>query len=402
MSEQKEMLQKTDQLFDQLRAWRRDFHRHPELSFHEYRTAGIVGETLRKLPGMKVETVFDGRGVIGTLTSGPGPTIALRADMDALPINEQASHDYRSQNDGIMHACGHDAHTAVLLGAAHVLSENFQQQTHGGTVKFIFQPAEESADENGQSGAGHMIEAGALKDVEMAIALHVCPWLPVGQIQVHNGYSMANADVFQAKISGIGGHAGYPHLGTDPIWMLSPVLQALYGIVGRRISPLESAVVSIGQIHAGTASNIIPSDIFIEGVLRSYRPDVREQLIVEVEKAFSIINSLGGQCDLTIHRGEPALNNDSVVNGFIKQSITQLFPDFKMIEKPFGLGSEDFGYMTEQVPGAMFFLGAAIQDGIARDLHTPIFDIDEQCLPKGSAILAETARMYLDKEWSRL
>ncbi|MFT9849389.1 M20 metallopeptidase family protein [Aneurinibacillus sp. REN35] len=390
------IVERSEALFGQLIHWRRSIHANPEISYQEFQTSQFVVDVLRTMPGIEIEIgVGYPTAVVGTLSSGTGPTIAIRADMDALPIMEETGHSFRSQHPGIMHACGHDAHTSILLGAAQLLAERFQKGEIKGTVKLIFQPAEESTDENGLTGAVHMIQAGALDGVDCAIALHMSPENPVGEVQVHEGYSMANVDVFEATIFGTGGHGAYPHLGTDPVWMLGPVLQALHGIVARKISPLEAAVVSVGQIHAGSASNIIPAEVYLEGTLRSYDPVVREQLITEVEKAISIVDVLGGSYRFAVQRGEPALKNDATVNAWLQETLTDLYPGTVIKHTPFGLGGEDFAYMAQMVPAAMFFLGCSPLDGIKRELHTPIFDIDEKCLPMGAAIMAETAVRFL-------
>ncbi|MEV5039578.1 amidohydrolase [Peribacillus frigoritolerans] len=393
------MVKQANYLFNQLIEWRRTFHQHPELSFQEFGTSQLIAETLQKIDGMKVERgIAVETSVVGTLTSGEGPTIAIRADIDALPITEENTTSYRSKNDGIMHACGHDAHTAILLGVATILADLFKKGEVTGTVKFIFQPAEESTDESGLSGSPYMVQAGIYDKVDAAIALHMCPWLPVGGVQMSDGYSMANVDVFEAKIYGTGGHGAYPELGTDPIWMLGPVMQALHGIVARKISALDAAVVSIGQIHAGTASNIIPTEVLIEGTIRSYTPETRDLLALELKKAISIVEHLGGSFSLNIERGEPALNNSALVNQWITEAMLEIYPEIQITKRPFGLGGEDFGYVTQKIPGSMFFLGCAQKEGVQRDLHTPIFDIDETCLPIGTAILAHTAVRFLNGE----
>jgi amidohydrolase len=399
---QTETVNRAEALFTKLSEWRRKLHMNPELSFQEFNTAQFVSETLRKIDGMEVKTGLEETGlltgVIGTLSSGEGPTIAFRGDMDALPILEETNQEYSSRNQGVMHACGHDAHTTILLGAAHVIADMMKHDQLKGTVKFIFQPAEESTDEHGLTGAPHMIQAGALEGVDCVLALHMSPENPVGEIKVHDGHSMASVDVFESRIFGTGGHAAYPHLGTDPIWMLGPVLQAIHGIVSRRITPLEPGVVSVTQIHSGTTSNVIPTEVFIQGTLRSYNPEVRELLISELEKALSVARALGGNYSNHVSRGEPALKNHPVVNQWLSQTINDLYPECEIIPEPFGLGGEDFGYMTQVAPGAMFFLGCALSDGIERDLHTPIFDIDERCLPMGVAIMSEMAARYLKGE----
>nr|WP_156291557.1 amidohydrolase [Oceanobacillus salinisoli] len=378
--------------------WRRHLHRYPELSFQELETSKFVERELKKIPGMKVEkAVGYSTAVVGTLSSGTGFAIAIRADMDALPIQEQNDVAYRSENDGVMHACGHDAHTAIVLGTAHLLSELFQEGHLQGTVKFLFQPAEEHVDESGKSGAPYMIQAGVLEDVDAAIALHMSPENRFGEVQIHDGYGMANADVFKAKIIASGGHGAYPHLGTDPFWMLTPVLQALYGIPGRRTSPLESAVVTIGSIHGGSTSNVIPTTVEIQGTIRSYTPEVRDTLYEEIQNAFQMVKNFGGDYDLQFIQEDPALKNDPRVNHIIKNVIKDVFSHFHIIDKPFGLAGEDFAHMAQKVPAAMFFLGCAV-DGKLRNLHTPDFDIDERVLPAGASILAEAARRFLTGE----
>ncbi|WP_040209045.1 M20 metallopeptidase family protein [Neobacillus jeddahensis] len=379
--------------------WRRQFHQHPELSFQEFGTSRFVAETLKNIHNLKVETgIGVETSVVATLTSGEGPTIAIRADMDALPIKEENTVEYKSKHAGVMHACGHDAHTAILLGAAHLLASKFETEGLKGTVKFIFQPAEESTDEKGLSGSPYLVQAGAYDNVDAAIALHMCPWLPDGSAQVNDGYSMANVDVFTAKIFGTGGHGAYPELGTDPIWMLGIVMQALHGIVSRKLPALEAGVISIGQIHAGTASNIIPNEVLITGTIRSYTPEARDLLGMELKKALSIVEPLGGRFSLDVERGEPALYNDAQVNRLFIRSMKEMYPELQIVNQPFGMGGEDFGYVTKKLPGALFFLGSGPKDGIQRDLHTPIFDLDENSLAKGAAILTQTAVNFLNGE----
>jgi len=387
-----------ESLFEKLTLWRRFLHEHPELSFEEVETAAFIVNELNKIDNIQVENNIAGNGIVATLTTGHGPTIALRADMDALPIQEKNDHSFISKHDGVMHACGHDAHMSMLLGAVHLLAKQFYEGQLTGTVKFIFQPAEECADEHGLSGAPYMIREGVLEDVDAIVALHVCPWHPVGVIQMNNGFSMANIDVFKAMIKGSGGHGGYPHLATDPLWMLGTILQAFYGTVGRRISPLDIVAASIGKIEAGAVSNVIPSDVKVAGTLRSYSPESREKLAEEVEEIFKLAEAFGGTYQFILEKGEPALNNDMELNMIIEQSINELYPGVHIHWEPFGMGGEDFGYMTEIIPGSMFFLGCSLEDGLDRDLHTPVFDLDEQCLPMGTAIFVATVNKFLKRE----
>ncbi len=392
------MLDKAHAIAPEIIRLRREIHAHPELAFQEVRTAQLVAETLREIGGIDIRTGVGKTGVVGQLGTGDGPTIGIRADMDALPIDEATGLPFASQHAGVMHACGHDAHTAILLGVAHLLKQEFAAGNLRGNVRFLFQPAEEAQDDEGLSGAPRMINDGALDDVDHVIALHVDSALPVGKITIRGGTSSAAVDSFRGWITASGGHGAYPHLGTDPLWMLLPVMQALHGIVARRIDPIQPAVVSLGVVRGGTASNVIPAEVYLEGTLRSFDPGVREQLIAEVERAFAVARAVGGDYRLEIERGYPAGQNDPAVSDWIAATITDLIGADAIDRTRTGMGAEDFAYMTQKAPGAMFMLGAAIDDGVSRGHHTPIFDIDERALPIGAAILAETARRYLARE----
>ncbi|MGY4690041.1 M20 metallopeptidase family protein [Salibacterium sp. K-3] len=387
--------QKAVSIGAQLSAWRQHLHKYPELSFQEENTAAFVKEKLQELPGMIVYSGIEETGlqtgVIGILQKGSGPVAALRADMDALPIHEENETSYRSSREDIMHACGHDAHTTMLLGAAHLLAE---EQEFQGTVKFIFQPAEEMTDTEGLSGAPYMIRHGILEDVSMAFALHMDPEYLPGTIRLHEGPSMANVDTFQAEIRGTGGHGAYPHLGTDPLWMLSFVIQAVQGITSRRTSPLQPAVISIGEVKAGSSTNVIPDQVTMQGTLRSYDKETRKHLEQELEQAFSMVTSMGGAYELKVEKGEPALHNDKKAVQIFQETIDHMFPGFSIKREPYGLGGEDFGYMAEEVPAAMLFLGAGFQDKNLRGLHMPRFDLDEDVLPAGASLLAGAALQY--------
>jgi amidohydrolase len=394
------MLDQAKAIAQELSRLRRDIHRHPELSFKEFRTAQMVAENLQEIGGITVRTGVGKTGVVGELSNGNGPTIAIRADMDALPITEINGADYASVNPGVMHACGHDAHTAILLGVAHLLKDSFARDGLQGRVRFLFQPAEEDTDAEGISGAPRMIAAGALDEVDAIISLHMDSTTPVGLTYTHSGWSSAAVDTFEAWITASGGHGAYPHLGTDPLWLLGPVLMALHGIVARRIDPVLPAVLSLGQIHGGSTSNVIPGEVYLHGTLRSFDPAVREQLLVEVERALSIVRPLGGDFRLAIERGYPAGWNDPTVANWLSTVSADALGPESVIHKPTGMGAEDFAYMCQKAPGAMIIIGAAIPDEITRNHHTNIFDIDEQSLPIGAAILAETTRRFLAGELS--
>ncbi len=394
------MLDQAKNLTSELSRLRRDIHRHPELKFQELRTARLVAETLQEIGGFTIRTGVGRTGVVGDLGNGHGPTIAIRADMDALPIQEETGVEYASVNEGVMHACGHDAHTAILLGVAHLLKDSFASDGLQGRVRLLFQPAEEDCDEEGLSGAPRMIDDGAMAGVDAVIALHVDTSQPVGAISTHSGWFSAAVDTFEAWLTASGGHGAYPHRSEDPIWMLGPVLTTLHGIVARRIDPMQPAVVSLGQVHAGTTSNVIPHEVYLHGTLRSYDPQVREQLLKEVERALAVVRPLGGEFRLQVQRGYPAGWNDPGVTNWLSQVGQDLLGPGAVKEAPLGMGAEDFAYLCQQAPGAMIMVGAAIPDGVTRAHHTNTFDLDERVLPIGAAILAETAHRLLTGQLS--
>lgn len=388
------MLNKAKALHDELIRLRRDIHAHPELGFQEFRTSALVADTLTEL-GIDVKTRVGRTGVVGQMGTGSGPTIAIRADMDALPILQKSVAPYKSQNPGVMHACGHDSHTAMLLGAAHLLKQSLADGGWQGNVRFLFQPSEEAFDENGISGATAMISDGALAGVDAVIALHVASDYPAGQLRFQDGYSLANVDSFKAWVRGGGGHGAYPHTGSDPLHMLSVILPAIYAIPSRRINPLRGCVVSLGQISGGAAPNVIPNEVYIQGTIRSFHDDVRQQLWTEVENAFKLSELMGGSYQFQLDKGYPALYNDAEVNSWLRDVAQEFGGETAVTNTEFGMGAEDFAYMAREAKGAMFMLGAAIDDGVARHHHTDIFDIDESVLPLGAAILAETAHRFV-------
>lgn len=397
-SSKQTMLARAEALAPEMIRLRRDIHRHPELGFQEVRTAALVADTLREIGGMEIRTGVGRTGVMATLGSGAGPTIALRADMDALPIMEQNDVAYKSLNDGVMHACGHDAHTAILLGAAHLLRQSMAEDGWQGTVRFLFQPSEEAFDEQGVSGATAMIEDGALEDVDAVLALHVWSSGPSGEIHLQDGFSMAAVDAFDAWIRGEGGHGAYPHEGGDPLAMLGPILSTLYAIPSRRINPLEPTVVSLGQVSGGHIHNVIPREVHLRGTIRSHSEAVRRQLWTEIERALRLSETLGGSYELKIMGGYPALYNAPEANAWLREVASDMVAETAVLDTQFGMGAEDFAYMAQKAPGAMFMLGAATPDGVVRNHHMDNFDIDENVLPLGAAMLAETARRFVAGE----
>ena len=363
-------------LKDQIVAWRRDLHMHPELGFQEFRTARMVAEALTGM-GIEAETGIGKTGVVARIGEGH-PVIGIRADMDALPILEENEVPYVSQNPNVMHACGHDAHTAMLLAVAQMLSEIPELERPTGQIRLLFQPSEEQQDEEGKSGAMRMIEDGALEGVDNTVALHVYSMLELGKIKIVSGYAMANADRFTATIYGTGAHGASPHQGTDPIFMLAQWINAVNGIRARRISGLDPAVISIGILRAGNANNVIPAEVYIEGTIRSFSNELRQKLHQELERSFAIVQALGGSYDLDIMMGYDATFNDPAVAQLIESVAQDILGPEALVEAPEpSMGAEDFGYMTAVAPGAMFNLGARF-DAMDRPHHTPVFDLDEE------------------------
>ncbi len=365
---------------------RREFHMNPELGFNEFGTGKRVAEELNKL-GIEVETGVGVTGLVARIGEGH-PAIGIRGDMDALPIQEANDVVYKSRNPGLMHACGHDAHTAILLTVAKMLNE--MPDRPKGEFRLLFQPSEENFGTDGKSGAVRMIEDGALEDLDGVIALHVNSEKPAGQIGIVDGFACAAVDSFEARIIGEGCHGAYPHTGIDPIYIAAQVINAVHGVRARRINPVQPALISIGAIHAGNADNVIPAEVHLRGTIRSYSDEIRHQLWEELERAFSVARALGGDYKLEITKGYPSLYNAPEVAGMIRNVTREMLTDDGFYAEEPGMGAEDFSYMAQKAPGAMFMLGAKL-DEVNRPHHSPIFDIAESPLPIGAAILVETA-----------
>lgn len=368
--------------------WRRDIHAHPELGFREKRTAARIVEVLEPL-GYRLRTGVGRTGVVAELGSG-APVVGVRADMDALPIQESNDVPYASQVAGVMHACGHDAHVAMALGAATLLSKC----EFPGRVRFLFQPAEEVEDEEGISGAPRMIEDGAMEDVDAVIALHVDSAASAGIIKLDSGMACAGVDTFYASIIGKGGHGAMPHKTVDPVYLAGHVIMALNGIVSRRLRPHNPAVVSIGSIHGGQADNVIPEKVDLSGTIRYSEISVQEQIHEEIERALKLPQVFGGDYHLKIVKGYPPMHNNDRIVTLIQEVAGELIGEENVQPPDLEMGAEDFAFFTQMVPGAMFSLGCRIEDD-ERQHHSPRFDIDESCLPIGTAILAATALRYL-------
>ncbi|MHA2053493.1 MAG: M20 metallopeptidase family protein [Candidatus Hodarchaeales archaeon] len=376
----------------QIISWRRHLHKYPEVGFQEEETAKFIAKQLESF-GLSVKTQIGKTGIVASLGSGR-PCIALRADMDALPIQDSKTVDYASKNVGVSHACGHDAHVAMLLGVAAILSKI--EDHLPGEIRFLFQPFEEGQDPSGLGGATAMLQEGNVLDgVDVIIGQHVHGELEAGTFQVKKGYFSAAVDTFKGKIIGKGCHGAYPHNGIDPILLAAQVISLVQGIVSRRIDPLEAAVISFGQIHAGTAPNIIPEEVFLEGTIRSLNPEIRLQLHSELEKAFKSVETFGGKYEFELIRGSPSIDNDSTLVDLLQQVATEFLPEKKILEGGLGMGAEDFADFLQYIPGAFYYLGAALKPFTTH--HSPDFDIDDSVLYIGTAIMAEAAVRFLSR-----
>ena len=386
------MLKQAHAISEELIEWRRDFHMHPEIGFELHRTSKIVADELEKM-GYRVKRGVGKTGVVAEIGEG-GKVVAIRADMDALPILEQNQVEYVSQNKGAMHACGHDSHTAMALGAALILSK----ENLPGRVRFLFQPCEETTDEEGKSGAQRMSAEGAMEGVDYIIAQHVDPLHPVGTIGINAGPSSGGVDSWYGVISGKGGHGAYPDKTIDPFYLLAHVILALNGIVSRRLNPFEPAVVSIGSINGGFTENVIPESVRITGTLRFTNEKVHQKIHEEMKRAFEIAKTLGGDYELRYEIGGPPMINDAVVSEVIENTGKDMLGAENVSEIEKTLGAEDFGEFLKHAPGAMFTLGTQKQGHENYLLHHPKFDLDERALPIGTAMLVETARRFLEQE----
>lgn len=384
-----------DVLIPELVATRRDLHRHPELGYEEHRTSERVASRLSEL-GFQVTRGLGKTGVVGRWPAAQteGPTIAFRADMDALPIQEENTCDYASATPGIMHACGHDGHVAILLGFARWLS---QAPPLPGNVVLIFQPAEE-----GGGGAVPLIEAGVLDNppVSAIFGLHLWSQVQVGAVGVKSGPFMAAADQFRIEVLGKGGHGAMPHQTTDAVLAAAQIVCALQNIVARRIDPQEAAVISVGTLHAGTAGNIIAERAEMQGTARSFLPEIRDSLpgLVE-ESARHAAAGLGARTTLDWERGYPPLFNHPRESDLVRRAAVALLGEAPVLEGKPTMGAEDMAYYLEKVPGCFFWLGAGNPEkGIDKPHHNPRFDIDEDALPLGVALFARIAREWFAEQ----
>ena len=371
---------------------RRAIHRRPELAFQEHETAALVEARLRAL-GIPIRTGVGGTGVVGLIEGArPGRTVLLRADMDALPIDEESTAEYASAVPGVMHACGHDAHTAILVGAARVLLERRSELT--GCVKLMFQPAEE-----GGAGALRMIEAGLLQDppVDAAFMLHVAHALPAGRVATAPGPVLAGANSFTITVEGRGGHASRPHAAVDPVVVAAHVVTALQTLVSREAPPDRAAVLTLGSLQAGTAPNIIPDRAVIRGTIRAYDGELMEELERRLEEtAAGVAAAMRATAGVTFHMHYPPTVNDPAMAELLSGAgRTALGAAAVGVAEPI-MAAEDFSFVLQRVPGAMLSLGVRAPEwGEPRPVHTARFDVDESALPVGVACMASAAMEFL-------
>ena len=373
-------------------ARRRDLHRHPELGFQEVRTAGIVASTLTRL-GLEVRTGVGQTGVIGVLEgAADGPTVLVRADMDALPITEENATDYVSQTPGVMHACGHDAHTSIALAVAELLSA--QRDAIAGRVKFVFQPAEEIG-----RGAHAMIEEGALQDPapDVAVGLHLWNEAPLGTLALTDGPFMAGAGDFSIRVTGRGGHGAAPHEARDPIVAASAIVTALQTIITRRLPPTETAVISVTSFQAGTAFNIIPPRAELRGTIRMFTPQVRDLLVTHMrEVAQSVAAAHGCAAELEVQELTLPVVNDPATMQRLRGLFQRIRPDVQQVTGYRTMLAEDMSYFLDAVPGAYFFVGSSnAERDLAYPHHHPRFDFDEAVIPLATELLASAVASFV-------
>ena len=367
---------------------RRDLHRNPELSFRENRTAALAADAVAAL-GWRVRRNVGTTGVVAELGTG-SPVIALRADMDALPIQEAGDGPYRSAVPGVMHACGHDAHVSMLIGAARLIAAAHDRGgMPDGTVRLLFQPSEEASDAENRSGATRMVEDGAMEGVSVVFGAHVGAHLESGRVFLSPGSIMAGSDVFTATVHGRSSHAARPHEGIDAVVLAAHVVLACQNAVARRLAPKQEGVLTIGMIDGGVAENIIASDVILRGTVRYFDETVRTVLHDALRQAIAVADALGGSTTLDLRFGyPPVVNHEPATGTAVRAAHAALGSDAVAPFEPM-MGAEDFAILAREAPGCFFWIGAALDP--PREHHHPAFDIDESVLPRGAAMLAACA-----------
>jgi len=385
--------EKALEMREEIITWRRDFHSHPELGFQERRTSDIVAKTVSSL-GFDVQRGIAETGVIALLEGKhPGPTLLVRFDMDALPIQEQTSASYISQNPGVMHACGHDGHLAIGLTIAHLMQ--LKKDTLRGKLKMVFQPAEEVL-----GGAKRMVEEGVLENPkpDYSLAAHLWNEKPVGWVGISPGPIMAGADILEIKLRGIGGHGALPNQTRDPVVASAHLITAFQSIIARNIDPRESAVISVTQVQAGDTYNVIPEIAVLRGTIRTFKPEVRELILERIEAlATDIASAFGCETDINVVRVAPPVLNDAKLVHTAREVTQQLFPDAIIAPEVVSMVSEDMAYMMDTIPGCYLLIGSNDPErGLDAPHHSPFFDFNEDALPNAAAILSATIWRMLE------
>ena len=389
---------KAQELFSYTQAMRRDFHIHPELGFQEIRTGGIVAKELEAL-GIEVTKGVGKTGVVGYLEgSKPGPTVLLRFDMDALPINEDTGAEYSSTNPGVMHACGHDGHTAIGLTVAKILNEHKNELA--GNIKFCFQPSEEGFNGEEYGGAEMMIRDGVLDSpkVDMTLSLHLWNEKPLGWVNVAGGPVMAGAEELRIKVTGRGGHGAAPHTTIDPVVASAQIISALQTVTSRNVNPQQTSVVSITKVDAGSTFNVIPQEVKMVGTIRTFDLSVRKLVLERVEKIVKgVADAMGCTAEVEVVRVAPAvINNDAVANN-VRAAAEETLKNISLDSAGYlTMGAEDMAYMQEKVDGCYFFIGSNNKEKhLDYGHHHPKFDFDEEALVNGVALMASAAANIL-------
>lgn len=378
-------------LRDDLVGIRRTIHETPEYGFEEHRTAALAAARLVAI-GARVRTGVARTGLVADLGAGD-PIVAIRADMDALPIQEATGRPFASKVAGMMHACGHDAHVACAVGAAMLLA----RRPIRGTVRLLFQPSEEQKDAEGWSGAMRLVEGGALEGVRAAVALHTRK-LPAGQVGVTEGPALAGNDTIRVTVRGRAAHAAHPEDGVDAIVAASHIVLAAQQIVSRRLAAAVPAVVSLTTIRGGIKENVIADAVEMTGTVRNAGAAHRATLLLEIERALDVGRALGAECRLDVAEGYPVLRNDPGVTRVVRGAAIDVLGREQVIDLPFDTWAEDFSYIADAVPSAMFWLGVTGPGNPDPIWHSPSFDIDEDALPVGAAVLAAAAARLLERE----
>ena len=372
---------------------RRYFHMNPEPSFNEYNTSKVIQEELTKI-GIPFE-IFAKTGIIATIKGkNLGKTVLLRADMDALEVCEKNNVNYKSQKEGLMHACGHDGHIAMLLGAAHVLNEI--KNDISGEIKLFFQPAEEVA-----KGAKAVIEESRITDfIDAAFAIHLWQGIPVGKISLESGARMAAADMFSIKVKGKSGHGSMPHETVDAVVVASAIVMNLQHLVSRNTNPLDTLVVTVGKLTAGTRYNIIAGDALLEGTIRSFSDEVWKKVPKQLERVVkNTVATYGAEAEIDLFRATPPLVNNQDISDILKVSAEKLYSEEVVIKYEKTPGGEDFAYFTQAAPGALAFVGIRNDEkGIKSPHHNETFDMDEEALEMGTNLYVQFAVDFLNSK----